>query len=93
MAGYSGTPLRKELGLTAGHPARLLHAPPRWIVPDAPAGIDWLTGETDAPAAVIVAFHTHPAAFVAELPCRPDASVRHGLDRLAARGRPVTGAR
>ena len=68
MDGYSGTPLWRKLGLRASHAAQLLHAPAGWMVPDAPERIDWLTGETDAPAAVILAFHTDPAAFIAELP-------------------------
>jgi hypothetical protein len=68
MVGYSGTPLAKKLGLAAGMTAELVHAPSGWTVPDAPTGIRWLTGETDAYASVIVAFYRKPAEFSGELP-------------------------
>jgi hypothetical protein len=77
MAGYSDAPLAKKLGLAPGMSAELVHAPDGWMVTDAPTGIRWLTGETDAPAAVIVSFYRAPAEFSAELP------------RLAARIRPA----
>jgi len=77
VAGYSGTPLWKKLGLKPDTSAQLLHAPEGWVVPGAPAGIAWLPEPTDAPAAALVAFYTEPEAFLAE------------LDALAARIRPV----
>lgn len=67
MAGYSGTPLWKKLGLAPGSATQLLHPPAGWCVPDAPAGIDWLPGDSDAPAAVIVAFYREPGQFLAAL--------------------------
>jgi hypothetical protein len=67
VAGYSGTPLWKKLGLKPATTAQSVHAPAGWTVPDAPADIRWLTGETDAPASVIVAFYLEPAVFLAEL--------------------------
>ena len=75
--GYSGTPLWKKLGLKPGTTAQLVHAPAGWALPDAPGDIRWLTGETDAPASVIVAFYREPAAFLRE------------LGRLGARIRPA----
>ncbi|MGO4690281.1 DUF3052 family protein [Glaciibacter sp. 2TAF33] len=75
--GYSGTPLWKKLGLKPATTAHLVHAPAGWSVPDAPTDIRWLTGETDAPASVIVAFFPEPARFLSE------------LARLGARIRPA----
>jgi hypothetical protein len=77
MTGYSGTPLWKKLGLQAGATVQLLHAPDGWRVPDAPAGVRWLTGETDAAASVLVAFYRDPDRYRSE------------LEVLAARIRPA----
>ena len=38
-AGYSGTPLAKKLGLSAGDAVLLIAAPPGWSVPGLPPGI------------------------------------------------------
>lgn len=67
MAGYSGTPLWKKLGLKADTTAQLLHPPAGWTVPDAPPGIDWLPAGADAAASVIVAFYRDPARYGDEL--------------------------
>lgn len=82
MAGYSGTPLWKKLGLRFDTTAQLHHAPDGWTVPDAPEGITWLPEATDgapgatthpptdAPAdvpALIVAFYSEPERFLAEI--------------------------
>lgn len=68
MAGYSSTPLWKKLGLKPGVTAAISRAPAGWAVTDAPAGIEWLPVDTDAPAALLLSFHTEPATFVADLP-------------------------
>jgi hypothetical protein len=39
MAGYSGTPLWKKLGLREGARALLIDAPAGWRIPDAPADV------------------------------------------------------
>lgn len=67
MAGYSGTPLWKKLGLAPGATAQLLNAPDGWSVPDAPAGIDWLSATGTEPAAFILAFYRDPAPFLADV--------------------------
>lgn len=40
MAGYSGTPLWKKLGLKEGHRLTLVNAPDGWAVPDLPDGVE-----------------------------------------------------
>ncbi len=37
--GYSGTPLGRKLGITAGASVAVLHAPPDWDVPEVPDGV------------------------------------------------------
>ncbi|MDP1794983.1 MAG: DUF3052 domain-containing protein [Acidimicrobiales bacterium] len=39
MAGYSGTPLPKKLGITEGANVALLHAPPGFVLDDLPDGV------------------------------------------------------
>lgn len=39
MAGYSGTPLAKKLGIKEGGELALLDAPPSWSVPGLPDGV------------------------------------------------------
>ena len=39
MAGYSGTPVAKKLGIKEGSVVALVGTPDGWAVPDAPAGI------------------------------------------------------
>ena len=52
MAGYSGTPLWKKLGLKEGYRLTLLNAPDGWAVPDLPDGVEVGDGGD-----VVVAFH------------------------------------
>jgi hypothetical protein len=54
VAGYSGTPLHKKLGIKEGHRLALVDAPPGWAVPDLPDGVAL---GASAGADVIVAFH------------------------------------
>jgi hypothetical protein len=53
VAGYSGTPLYKKLGIKPGHRLALVRAPDGWAVPDLPEGVT--TGAADN-ADVVVAF-------------------------------------
>ena len=58
MAGYSGTPLHKKLGIKPGHRLALLRAPDGWAVPDLPDGVT--TGAPEG-ADVVLAFHRSAA--------------------------------
>ena len=60
MAGYSGTPLWKKLGIREGSRLTLVDAPEGWSVPDLPAGVT--IGEDGD---VVVAFHREAAALAA----------------------------
>jgi hypothetical protein len=52
VAGYSGTPLWKKLGIKEGHRLTLVNAPDGWAVPDLPDGVELGEGGD-----VVVAFH------------------------------------
>lgn len=56
MAGYSGTPLVKKLGVKPGQRLVLRHGPPGWGVPALPAEVDVGTSGVDG-ADVIIAFY------------------------------------
>lgn len=60
MAGYSGTPLAKKLGIKEGHRLTLVEAPPEWSVPDLPANVEVGAGLQE-PADVVIAFHREAA--------------------------------
>jgi len=60
VAGYSGTPLWKKLGIREGSRLTLVDAPEGWSVPDLPAGVT--IGEDGD---VVVAFHREAAALAA----------------------------
>lgn len=60
MAGYSGTPLAKKLGIKEGHRLTLVEAPPEWGVPDLPANVEVGAGLQE-PADVVIAFHREAA--------------------------------
>jgi hypothetical protein len=66
MAGYSGTPLAKKLGIKPGARVALDQAPPGWAVPDLPEGVV-PAADTD-PADVIVAFFREAAELPERLP-------------------------
>jgi hypothetical protein len=66
MAGYSGTPLAKKLGIKPGARVALDQAPPGWDVPDLPEGVV-PAADTD-PADVIVAFFREAAELPERLP-------------------------
>lgn len=67
MAGYSGTPLAKKLGIKARHRFGLLGAPDGFEIPDLPDDLE-LGRRADGPLDVIVSFHTERADLEAELP-------------------------
>jgi hypothetical protein len=57
MAGYSGTPLWRKLGIREGDVVALLDAPAGFAIPDLPAGVE-IRRAARGRSAVIVAFHT-----------------------------------
>ena len=66
MAGYSGTPLAKKLGIKPGTRLALDAAPPGWAVPELPDGV---VAATDAERAdVVVAFFREAAELPERLP-------------------------
>jgi hypothetical protein len=70
MAGYSGTPLPKKLGIKDGHRVALIHAPDRFekALGDLPAGATLQSGPTGAtPFDVIVVFITRRAELERQL--------------------------
>jgi hypothetical protein len=56
MAGYSGTPLWRKLGIRAGDTVTLLDAPVGFAIADLPAGVE-VHRAIQGTSAVIVAFH------------------------------------
>jgi hypothetical protein len=70
MAGYSGSPLPKKLGIKDGHRVALIHAPDRFekALGDLPAGVTLQSGLTGAtPFDVIVVFITRRAELERQL--------------------------
>jgi hypothetical protein len=59
MAGYSGTPLWKKLGVKENQRLTLVDAPQDWRVPDLPSGVEVSAGLQEAD--VVIAFHREPA--------------------------------
>ena len=88
MAGYSGTPLWRKLGVRAGDSVALLGAPRGWAIADLPADVSVRTraaGSLD----VIVAFFDRRAAIERRLPAllrglRADGSLWIAWPRRAA---------
>jgi hypothetical protein len=67
MAGYSGTPLAKKLGIKPEARLAVLDAPDDFVIPDLPPGVIARTsarGTFD----VIVSFHTSRAALARRIP-------------------------
>ncbi len=67
MAGYSGTPLAKKLGIKPESRLAVLDAPAGFAIPDLPVGVEARTaarGTFD----VIVSFHTSRPAMATRLP-------------------------
>jgi hypothetical protein len=67
MAGYSGTPLAKKLGIHDGDRLSVLDAPDGFVIPDLPEGVDVRTSARVV-SDVIVAFHTARARLAKRLP-------------------------
>src|SRR3954452_2724209 len=67
MAGYSGTPLPKKLGVKPGHRLLLLRAPGGFELEDLPDGVR-VGRAARGKADVIVAFHTRRAELDRALP-------------------------
>ncbi len=69
MAGYSGTPLWKKLGVKPGSRVLVAHADAGWSIPDAPDGVDWAPDdERDGGALdLVLAFYRTFADYIAEL--------------------------
>ncbi len=66
MAGYSGTPLAKKLGIKPGTRLALDWAPPGWAVPELPGGV--VAAADGEPADVVVAFFREAAELPERLP-------------------------
>jgi hypothetical protein len=86
VAGYSGTPLFKKLGIKAGQRLALVDAPPGWVVPDLPDGVT--VGAPDG-AHTVVAFHRSAAELTAGIEALgqaifPDGAVWIAWPRRAA---------
>jgi hypothetical protein len=67
VAGHSGTPLAKKLGIKPEHRPAVLGAPDGFAIPDLPGGVEARTalrGVSD----VIVSFHTSRAALAKRVP-------------------------
>jgi len=67
VAGYSGTPLARKLGIKPGHSLAVLSAPTGFAIPDLPEAVEVRTaarGTSD----VIVSFHTSRAELAKRLP-------------------------
>jgi hypothetical protein len=66
-AGYSGTPLARKLGVKAGHTILLFDAPPEWVVPEPPDGVEFgrrssVPRTVELEADVVLAFFRNAAA-------------------------------
>jgi hypothetical protein len=67
VAGYSGTPLTKKLGIKAEHRLGVLGSPAGFAIPDLPEGVEVRTAAR-GPLDVIVSFHTARADLARRLP-------------------------
>jgi hypothetical protein len=67
MAGYSGTPLPKKLGIKPGHAVALLGSPRGWAIEGLPDGVA-LRSRAQGPLDVIVAFFDERARLERRLP-------------------------
>jgi hypothetical protein len=67
VAGYSGTPLPKKLGIKPGHRVLLLSAPEQFELDALPVGVT-VARQARGKADVIVAFHTERAELARRMP-------------------------
>ena len=77
MAGYSGTPLAKKLGIKEGHRLAVLGAPNGFSIPDLPPAVDARTAARGV-SDVILSFHTSRADLAKRLPMLMRALDVHG---------------
>jgi hypothetical protein len=77
MAGYSGTPLARKLGIRPGDSLALLGAPDGFAIDDLPPGVDVRLRATPA-CDVIVSFHTRHADLERRFPALMRALVVDG---------------
>ena len=82
MAGYSGTPLAKKLGIKEGHRLTLVEAPPEWSVPDLPANVEVGAGLQE-PADVVIAFHREAAELSSRIEALGQAIYPNGMVWIA----------
>jgi hypothetical protein len=67
MAGYSGTPLHRKLGIRPGDRLALLDAPTGFTVDDVPPGVE-LRRQARGRFDVVLSFHTRRAELAQRLP-------------------------
>ena len=67
MAGYSGTPLARKLGIREGDALALLSAPDGFAIDDLPAGVE-VRRRARGVTEVIVSFHTRRAELARRFP-------------------------
>jgi hypothetical protein len=82
MAGYSGTPLAKKLGIKEGQRLTLVDAPPEWTVPDLPANVEVGAGLQE-PADVVIAFHREAAELSSRIETLGEAIRPNGMVWIA----------
>ena len=67
MAGYSGTPLARKLGIKEWSRLAVLSSPPGFSIPDLPGGVELRTSARGVHD-VILSFHTSRAELASRLP-------------------------
>ena len=77
MAGYSGTPLARKLGVRPGDHLALLSAPDGFAIDDLPPGVE-VSGRARRACDVIVSFHTRRADLDRRFPMLMRALVADG---------------
>ncbi len=77
MAGYSGTPLARKLGIRPGASVALVDAPPGWSIPDLPDGVA-VVALLDGAHDVVLAFLRERTVLLEQLPALRQAIHRDG---------------
>ncbi len=88
VAGYSGSPLYRKLGIKPGDVVGVLGAPPGWVIEGLPDGVA-LRSRAQGPLDVVVAFFEERVKIERRLPAliralRPDGSLWIAWPRRAA---------
>jgi hypothetical protein len=88
VAGYSGSPLYRKLGIKPGDVVGVLGAPPGWVIEGLPDGVV-LRSRAQGPLDVVVAFFEERVKIERRLPAliralRPDGSLWIAWPRRAA---------